>query len=123
AMSELTKRPWPRSPLLLVASSSRTGPAEGQITIARHLRSQGIDARFAADTVTSGDIGEHLAHAGVPWITELRMSRKVKLRDVLHDALLLARWVREGKPDLLHAAFAHDHHLCLWAAFRAGRAR
>jgi glycosyltransferase involved in cell wall biosynthesis len=51
------------------------------------------------------------------------MSRKVKVRDVLHDALLLSRWVREGKPDLLHAGFAHDHHLCLWAAFRAGRAR
>ena len=114
---------WPRAPLLLVASSSRTGPAEGQIAAARWLRSQGIDARFAADTTQPGDIGEHLAHAGVPWLTSLRLSRKLKLRDLVHDAVELARWVRQGKPDLLHAAFAHDHNLCLWAAFRAGPAR
>ncbi len=122
-MDALAERSWPRAPLLLVASSSRTGPAEGQILAARYLRSQGCDARFAADTVTAGDIGEHLAHAGVPWLTELRNSRKVKPFDVLHDARLLARWVRQGRPDLLHAAFAHDHHLCLWAALRAGPLR
>jgi glycosyltransferase involved in cell wall biosynthesis len=119
----LAQRPWPRAPLLMVASSSRTGPAEGQIATAHYLRAQGIDARFAADTTQPGDIGDHLAHAGVPWLTELRLSRKVKVRDVLHDALLMARWAREGRPDLMHAAFAHDHHLCLWAALRAGPAR
>ena len=114
---------WPKAPLLLVASSSRTGPAESQILTARYLRSQGIDARFAADTTQPGDIGEHLAHAGVPWLTALRLSRKVKLRDVVHDAGQLSLWVQQGRPDLLHAAFAHDHHLCLWAACRAGPAR
>ena len=114
---------WPKAPLLLVASSSRTGPAESQILTARYLRAQGIDARFAADTTQPGDLGEHLAHAGVPWLTALKMSRKVKLRDVLRDANQLTLWVQQGRPDLLHAAFAHDHHLCLWAAYRAGPAR
>ena len=113
---------WPRSALLLVASSSRTGPAEGLISLAREARARGIDARFAGDSVRPGeDLGGHLAHAGVPWEKELRLSRKVRPGDVLHDARLLAEWVRSGRFDVLHAAFAHDHHLCLWAASRARR--
>jgi glycosyltransferase involved in cell wall biosynthesis len=113
---------WPRAPLLLVASSSRTGPAEGLILLASHLRARGIDARFAGDTVRPGDLGEHLERARVPWVRELRCSRKVRTADLVHDARTLASWVREGTPDLLHASFPHDHHLCLWAASRAPRA-
>jgi L-malate glycosyltransferase len=113
---------WPRSALLLVASSSRTGPAEGLISLGREARWRGIDARFAADTVRPGeDLGGYLAHAGVPWEKELRLSRKVRPRDLLHDARLLAQWVQAGRFDVLHAAFAHDHHLCLWAASRSRR--
>jgi glycosyltransferase involved in cell wall biosynthesis len=112
---------WPRAALLLVSSSSRTGPAEGLISLAREARARGIDARFAGDTVRPGEsLGEHLAHAGVPWETELRLSRKVRPGDLLHDARLLAGWARSGRFEVLHAAFAHDHHLCLWAASRAG---
>jgi glycosyltransferase involved in cell wall biosynthesis len=114
---------WPRAPLLLVSSSSRTGPAEGLISLARELRSRGMDARFAGDTVRPGeDLGEHLARAGVPWANELRLSRKVRVGDLLHDARLLASWAREGRHDVLHAAFAHDHSLCLWARWRARNA-
>ena len=113
---------WPRAPLLMVSSSSRTGPAEGLISLARELRAQGLDARFAADTVRPGEnLGEHLAHAGVPWETELRLSRKVRLGDVVHDARRLAELARTGRYDVLHAAFAHDHSLALWAARRARR--
>src|SRR6267143_1417227 len=113
---------WPRAALLLVASSSRTGPAEGLISLGREARARGIDARFAGDTVRPGeDLGGHLAHAGVPWEKELRLSRKVRPRDLLHDARLLAEWARSGRFDVLHAAFAHDHHLCLWAASRTRR--
>ncbi|TMA25510.1 MAG: glycosyltransferase family 4 protein [Deltaproteobacteria bacterium] len=111
---------WPRAPLLLVSSSSRTGPAEGLISLARQLRALGMDARFAGDTVRPGEnLGEHLAQAGVPWAEELRLSRKVRLLDLLHDAQMLTRWAREGRHDLFHAAFAHDHSLCLWAKRRA----
>ena len=111
---------WPRSPLLMVSSSSRTGPAEGLISLGRQLRAQGIDARFAADTVRPGEnLGEHLAHAGVPWETDLRLSRKVRLRDAVHDAKLLARWARDGRHDVLHATMPHDHSLALWAKARA----
>jgi glycosyltransferase involved in cell wall biosynthesis len=111
---------WPRAPLLMVASSSRTGPAEGLISLARELRSLGLDARFAGDTVRPGEnLGEHLAHAGVPWEDRLRLSRKVRPLDVLHDAKLLTSLVREGRHDVLHAAFAHDHALALWASRRA----
>jgi glycosyltransferase involved in cell wall biosynthesis len=106
----------------MVSSSSRTGPAEGLISLARELRAQGLDARFAGDTVRPGEnLGEHLAHAGVPWETELRLSRKVRLRDVLHDAQRLAGYARTGRYDVLHSAFAHDHSLALWAARRARR--
>jgi L-malate glycosyltransferase len=113
---------WPRAALLLVSSSSRTGPAEGLISLGHELRAQGVDARFAGDTVRPGeDLGGHLAHAGVPWETELRMSRKVRPGDLLHDARLLSDWVRTGRFDVLHAAFAHDHHLALWAASRSRR--
>jgi len=107
---------WPRTPLLLVSSSSRTGPAEGLISLARELRALGLDARFGADTVRPGEnLGEHLALAGVPWETQLRLSRKVKLRDVLHDVSALSR----GPYDVLHAAFAHDHMVSLLASWRA----
>jgi glycosyltransferase involved in cell wall biosynthesis len=107
---------WPRAPLLMVSSSSRTGPAEGLISLARELRAQGLDARFAGDTVRPGEnLGEHLAHAGVPWETELRLSRKVRPLDVIHDVGALAR----GPYDVLHAAFAHDHLVALLAAWRA----
>jgi len=111
---------WPRSALLLVSSSSRTGPVEGFISLARELRARGVDAWFGGDTVRPGEnLGEHLALAGVPWETGLRLSRKLRPADVLHDAGLLARWAREGRFDVLQAAFAHDHHLALWAAARA----
>lgn len=107
---------WPRSPLLMVSSSSRTGPVEGLISLARELRALGLDARFGGDTVRPGEnLGEHLAWAGVPWETQLRLSRKVKLRDVLHDVALLSR----GPYDVLHAAFAHDHMVSLFASWRA----
>jgi glycosyltransferase involved in cell wall biosynthesis len=113
---------WPQAALLLVSSSSRTGPAEGLISLAREARARGVDARFAGDTVRPGeDLRGHLAHAGVPWETELRLSRKVRPGDLLRDARLLADWARSGRFDVLHAAFAHDHHLCLWAASRTRR--
>lgn len=104
----------------MVSSSSRTGPAEGLISLARELRAQGLDARFAADTVREGEnLGEYLKDAGVPWETELRLSRKVRIGDVLHDVSRLTAWAREGRYDLFHAAFAHDHALASWAARRA----
>jgi len=111
---------WPRSPLLMVSSSSRTGPAEGLISLARELRAKGLDARFAGDTVRPGEnLGESLALAGVPWEQGLRLSRKVRPWDVAHDARMLTSWAREGRYDVLHAAFAHDHALAIWAARRA----
>jgi L-malate glycosyltransferase len=113
---------WPRAALLLVSSSSRTGPAEGLISLGREVRARGVDARFAGDTVRPGEnLGEHLAYAGLPWEKDLRLSRKVRPGDLLHDARLLADWARAGRFDVLHAAFAHDHHLCLWAASRTRR--
>ena len=115
---------WPRAPLLMCSSSSRTGAVEGLISLARQLRTlHGIDARFAGDTVRPGEnLGEHLALAGVPWETELRLSRKVRLGDLLHDARALSSWAREGKYDLLHTAMAHDCSLALWARARSRRA-
>jgi glycosyltransferase involved in cell wall biosynthesis len=41
------------------------------------------------------------------------------VRDLLHDVALLAAWAREGRVDLFHTAFAHDHSVALWAARRA----
>ncbi|HYS08858.1 MAG TPA: glycosyltransferase family 4 protein, partial [Myxococcales bacterium] len=111
---------WPRAPLLMVSSSSRTGPVEGLISLARELRAAGLDARFAGDTVRPGEnLGEHLAVAGVPSETSLRLSRKVRVGDLLHDAAALTSLARAGRYDVLHAAFAHDHALALWAASRA----
>ena len=49
------------------------------------------------------------------------MSRKIRPQDVFHDARLLSSWAQSGRFDVFHAAFAHDHHLCLWAASRTRR--
>jgi glycosyltransferase involved in cell wall biosynthesis len=115
---------WPRAPLLLCASSSRTGPVEGLISLGSFLRAKGIDARIAFDRVREGeDLPGHLERAGLPSVPGLALSRKVRLADLLRDARTLANWVREGSPDLLHAAFAHDYSLALWATRRAGAAR
>lgn len=102
----------------MCSSSSRTGAVEGLISLARQVRmSDGIDARFAGDTVRQGEnLGEHLAQAGVPWETGLRLSRKVRLADLLSDARALRRWALEGRYDLFHCAMAHDCTLSLWAA-------
>jgi len=102
----------------MCSSSSRTGAVEGLISLAREVRMQhGIDARFAGDTVRPGEnLGEHLAHAGVPWETGLRLSRKVRPGDLLHDARTLRRWALSGRHDLFHCAMAHDCALALWAA-------
>ena len=106
-------------PLLMCASSSRTGPVEGLISLASELRKLSVVAHFAGDTVRAGEnLGEHLAAANVPWERELRLSRKLRVADVLHDARLLSSWVRDGRFDVLHAAFAHDHALALWARQR-----
>jgi glycosyltransferase involved in cell wall biosynthesis len=89
-------------------------------SLARELRAQGLDARFAGDTVRPGEnLGEHLAQAAVPFETDLRLSRKVRLSDVRHDVRLLAERAREGRHDLFHAAFAHDHLVSLFAEWRA----
>lgn len=121
-MSGPAAGPFPRAPLLLVASSSRTGPAEGQIALARFLRARGIDARVAADSRKPGDIAAQLASARVPFVDALRLSRSVQPADVLSDVRTLRAWLREGRPDLLHTAFAHDHFVCLRAARRLGSA-
>lgn len=106
-------------PLLLCASSSRTGPVEGLISLAVELRKRGIDAHFAGDTVRPGEnLEDHLAQAGISFERELRLSRKVRLSDVLHDARVLRSWTRAGRFDVLHAAFAHDHSLSLLARRR-----
>ena len=90
------------------------------ISLARELRALGLDARFAGDTVRPGEnLGEHLAQAGVPWEDELRLSRKVRIGDVLHDVRLLTGWARSGRFDVFHAGFAHDHFVSLLAARRA----
>lgn len=114
---------WPRAPLLLCSSSSRTGGVEALIALAAWLRSRGADARFGGDSVREGDLGGHLARAGVPWVRTLRLSRKARLADVLADARNLAAWARQGAPDLIQASMAHDGWLALWAARRAGAAR
>ncbi|HEX4385267.1 MAG TPA: glycosyltransferase family 4 protein [Myxococcales bacterium] len=102
-------------PLLMCASSSRTGPVEGLISLAAELRKLGVFSHFAGDTVRPGEnLAGHLKAAGVPWETELRLSRKVKVSDVFHDVRLLKSW-NPGRFDVLHAAFAHDHALALWA--------
>ena len=105
--------------LLTCSSSSRTGPVEGLISLASYAREQGIDARFGGDTVRPGeDLDAHLARAGVPWERELRLSRKVRLRDVVHDARALPKLGF----DLVHAAMAHDHLLALWSGAKVVRA-
>jgi glycosyltransferase involved in cell wall biosynthesis len=89
------------------------------ISLAVELRKRGIDAHFGGDTVRPGEnLAGQLAEAGVFWERELRLSRKVRIADVLHDARLLRSWTRAGRFDVLHAAFAHDHSLALWAKRR-----
>jgi len=94
----------------MVSSSSRTGPVEGLISLARELRSLGLDARFAGDTVRSGEnLGEHLAQRG------RQRNEMVLLVVALHALRAL------GGHDPLHAIdFGRAHALRL-ATARAGQ--
>ncbi|MBS2023858.1 MAG: glycosyltransferase, partial [Deltaproteobacteria bacterium] len=114
---------WPRAPLLLCSSSSRTGPVESMIALARFLRARGHDARFGGDSVREGNLSEHLDRAQVPWVRTLHLSRKPRLSHLLSDARQLATWVAQGSPDLLHASMSNDHWLAFQAIRRAGQAR
>ena len=109
--------------LLLVSSSSRTGAAEGLISIARWLREHGHDAKLAVDTRTDGDVLRWMAEARLPPPPHLHLSRQTDVLDALADMRALARLVRKREVDVLHANMSHDHHLCMTASRLGPRPR
>jgi glycosyltransferase involved in cell wall biosynthesis len=102
--------------LLTVASSSVTGPAERLLGNALCLQAAGHVATVAFDTVRPGDFVERARERGVTLEPGLALSRSVRPMQVVRDVRRLASMLREGRAELIHSHFSHDHHLALLAA-------
>ncbi len=102
--------------LLTVASSSVTGPAERALGNAVYLQAQGHVATVAFDTVRPGDFAERARGQGVTLEEKLALSRSVSLPQVFRDVRRMKTLLAEGRADIIHSHFSHDHHLALIAA-------
>jgi glycosyltransferase involved in cell wall biosynthesis len=99
--------------LLTLASSSRTGPAERMLGDAEQLRAQGHEVELGIDTFQPGNLREVAAGHGFR-LEPLVLSRRVRPGHVLDDLRALRRLLPAF--GLVHAHFAHDHLVCLWAS-------
>jgi len=102
--------------LLTVASSSVTGPAERMLGDALCLQAAGHAATVAFDTVRPGDFVERAHSQGITLEQGLALSRSVRPAQVVRDVRRLKALLEEGRADLIHSHFSHDHHVALFAA-------
>jgi glycosyltransferase involved in cell wall biosynthesis len=97
----------------MLASSSRTGPAERMLGDAEQLRALNHEVRVAVDTRRPGNLQEVAAAHGLS-VVPLYLSRQVRPGEVLDDLRTLRRLL--PSVDVAHTHFAHDHFLALWGA-------
>jgi glycosyltransferase involved in cell wall biosynthesis len=99
--------------LLLLSSSSVTGPAELCLDDARALRRAGHEVLFGCDTRRPGNYADAIRGAGFPLCEELALCPKPRPLEVLRDAVCLRK--RLAEVDLVHCRFSHDHAVTLAA--------
>ena len=102
--------------LLTVASSSVTGPAERVLGDALCLQAAGHAATVAFDTLRPGDFVERALKLGVTLDQGLGLSRGVTPAQVIRDIRRMKLLLREGRAEIIHSHFSHDHHIALFAA-------
>lgn len=112
--------------LHLYANHKWTGPAELAVQQVRQLDAT---ERCKATLALAGHHDPNRPHAiaarasefALPVRGGLRLRRHFHARDLLRDALALARWINEGQVDLLHCHQPGDHLVASLAKRRARR--
>lgn len=100
--------------LMLLSTSSVTGPAELCLDDARGLRSAGHEVLFGLDTRRPGNYSEAVRRDGFAVMDELTLCPRPTLPEIARDAARLRARMRSA--DLVHCRFAHDHAVALLAA-------
>lgn len=107
--------------LLMLASSSVTGPAELMLHDAMALREAGHTIHLACDTRRPGNLVEAIRAANFPLLEELTLCQSPGAVELWHDVRALKARLRDEKYDLVHCRFTHDHLITLAAAPRLTR--
>jgi glycosyltransferase involved in cell wall biosynthesis len=100
--------------LMLLSTSSVTGPAELCLDDAKALRAAGHSVVFGYDTRRPGNYGEAIKEAGFEALTELTLCRKSSPVDLFRDVTRLRKLL--WNVDLIHCRFSHDHVVALMAS-------
>jgi glycosyltransferase involved in cell wall biosynthesis len=110
--------------LHLFANYKWTGPADPAIRAAAALRAIGADVVFAQAERKTGDIhylGDQARRRQVPVIAGLQLPKHHSWRSAWRDGAVLARRLRRGDFDLVHAHLIGDHVPAALARRLAGR--
>ena len=98
--------------LHLFANFKWTGPADPAIRTAKGLRDIGADVVFAQAGFMHGDehwMSAELRRARMPVTGDLQLPKHYGPLSALHDARVLARRLRRGDFNVLHANLLSDH--------------
>jgi L-malate glycosyltransferase len=102
--------------LMLLSTSSVTGPAELCLDDAKGLKKAGHTVVFGLDTKRSGDYLKTIKDAGYEVRAELVLCRKSPPMEMARDVSRLRK--RLWNVDLVHCRFSHDHGVALAAMQR-----
>ncbi|MBI5547770.1 MAG: glycosyltransferase [Deltaproteobacteria bacterium] len=102
--------------LMLLATSSVTGPAELCLDDAKGLRKAGHEVLFGLDTERPGNYAQTIQDAGFEALSQLALSRKSSPLEIARDIARLRRCATSA--DLVHCRFAHDHAIAMVALKR-----
>jgi glycosyltransferase involved in cell wall biosynthesis len=107
--------------LLMLASSSVTGPAELMLQDAKALRDAGHTVHLACDTRRPGNLVEAIRAAGFPLLEELTLCQSPSAVELWRDVRALKGRLKDEGYDIVHCRFTHDHLITLAAAPRLTR--
>lgn len=107
--------------LMMLASSSVTGPAELMLHDAAALRAAGHTVHLACDTRRPGNLVEAIKAQGFPLAEELILCQSPGAVEVWKDIRALRQRIRNESYDLIHCRFSHDHLIGLFSAPRLTR--
>ncbi|MBI3610825.1 MAG: glycosyltransferase [Nitrospirae bacterium] len=93
----------------IIASHKWTGPAEGVIRLTAGLKQRGHEVWLLCAGHEPRLLQEKAEAEGLRPVEILSLRPKFKPGSVLVDPVRLASFIREVRPDILHAHLSHDH--------------
>ncbi len=104
--------------LHLFSNHKFTGPADPALVLARALCGEEFEVTWAAASAPDGspsllDLGRG---RGLLTAAGLRLRKHGRPLPWIHDVIVLRRWLREKRFDLVHTHLPNDHHIATVAA-------